>query len=203
MVFSLFCILVGSPLAPPPPPNKRFKLCFKAFFSLIQCKKRVLKVLKTWYFSYCAFWSAGQWGGAIAPPPPGYATANYTFLRKDSPTNAGGVGLYIKQSMQFRLRNDLSLNLQHCEDLWIELETIVTAPICFICPTKFSNSALLFGSYFDVLVCASLCFLIFARFVSTPNFRHNAQLFCFFLPSSSVQSLISFWDSKQTDVLFL
>ena len=56
----------------------------------------------------------------------------------------------------------------------------VTAPICFICPTKFSNSALLFGSYFDVLVCASLCFSIFARFVSTPNFRHNAQLFCFF-----------------------
>ena len=57
---------------------------------------------------------------------------------------------------------------------------LVTAPICFICPTKFSNSALLFGFYFDVLVCASLCFLIFARFVLTPNFRHNAQLFCLF-----------------------
>ena len=41
---------------------------------------------------------------------------NYTFLRKDSSTNAGEVGLYIKQSMQFCLRNDLSLNLQHCED---------------------------------------------------------------------------------------
>ena len=37
---------------------------------------------------------------------------NYTFLRKDSPTNAGGVGLYIKQSMQFRLRNDLSLRVR-------------------------------------------------------------------------------------------
>ena len=40
-------------------------------------QKRVLEVLKTWYFSYSAFWSAGQWGGAIAPPPPpphGYAT---------------------------------------------------------------------------------------------------------------------------------
>ena len=82
------------------------------------------------------------------------------------------------------------------------LFTLCYSTDLFICPTKFSNSALLFGSYFDVLVCASLCFLIFARFVSTPNFRHNAQLFCFFLPSSSVQSLISFWDSKQTDVLF-
>ena len=39
-------------------------------------QKRVLEVLKTWYFPYSAFWSAGQGGGAIAPPapPPGYAT---------------------------------------------------------------------------------------------------------------------------------
>ena len=45
-------------------------------------QKRVLEVLKTWYFSYSAFWSAGQWGGAIAPPPPppGYATAVNTCL---------------------------------------------------------------------------------------------------------------------------
>ena len=48
---------------------------------------------------------------------------NYTFLRKDSPTCAGGVGFYIKGNMQYRLRNDLTLNIQHCEDLWIELET--------------------------------------------------------------------------------
>ena len=39
-------------------------------------QKRVLEVLKTWYFPYSAFWSAGQWGGAITPPrtPTGYAT---------------------------------------------------------------------------------------------------------------------------------
>ena len=48
---------------------------------------------------------------------------NYTFLRKDSPTCAGGVGFYIKGNMQYRIRNDLSLNVHHCEDLWIELET--------------------------------------------------------------------------------
>ena len=48
---------------------------------------------------------------------------NYTFLRKDSPTCAGGVGFYIKGNMQYRLRNDLTLSIQHCEDLWIELET--------------------------------------------------------------------------------
>ena len=50
--------------------NKPFKLCFKSVFSLIQCKKRVLEVLKTWYFLYSAFWSAGQWGGYSPPRPP-------------------------------------------------------------------------------------------------------------------------------------
>ena len=45
-------------------------------------QKRVLEVLKTWYFPYSAFWSAGQWGGAIAPPapPPGYATEAWSCL---------------------------------------------------------------------------------------------------------------------------
>ena len=50
-------------------------------------------------------------------------TPNYTFLRKDSPTCAGGVDFYIKGNLQYRIRNDLSLNVQHCEDLWIELKT--------------------------------------------------------------------------------
>ena len=27
--------------------------------------KASVEVLKTWYFSYCAFWSTGQWGGVI------------------------------------------------------------------------------------------------------------------------------------------
>ena len=45
------------------------------------------------------------------------------FLGKDSPTCAGGVGFYIERNMQYRIRNDLTLNVQHCEDLWIELET--------------------------------------------------------------------------------
>ena len=39
VVFSLFCILVGSSLALPS-LNKRFELCFKTFFSLIQCKRQ-------------------------------------------------------------------------------------------------------------------------------------------------------------------
>ena len=48
---------------------------------------------------------------------------NYTFLCKDSPTCASGVGFYIKGNMQYHVRNNLTLYIQHCEDLWIELET--------------------------------------------------------------------------------
>jgi len=45
------------------------------------------------------------------------------FVRNDSPTCAGGVGFYIKNNMQYRLRTELSLNIQQCEDLWLEIET--------------------------------------------------------------------------------
>ena len=47
---------------------------------------------------------------------------HYNFPHNDSPTNAGGVGFYIKDTLQFRLRNDLSLNLPNCEDLWIQIK---------------------------------------------------------------------------------
>ena len=51
---------------------------------------------------------------------------HYNFLRKDSPTNAGGVGLYIKDTLKFRLRPDLSLKLSHCEDLWVQIKCKTT-----------------------------------------------------------------------------
>ena len=46
-------------------------------------------------------------------------------------------------------------------------------------PLNFRTRLFYLVLIFAVLVCASLCFLIFARFVSTPNFRHNAQLLLF------------------------
>ena len=48
---------------------------------------------------------------------------NYEFIRNESITHAGGVGLYMKDSLRFALRKDLSPNLQHCEDLWMEVES--------------------------------------------------------------------------------
>ena len=37
---------------------------------------------------------------------------NYDFLRQDSPTKAGGVGLYVHNSLQYQLRSDLILPLE-------------------------------------------------------------------------------------------
>ena len=48
--------------------------------------------------------------------------SNYKLLRTDSSTCAGGVCLYIKGTIKFRLRNDLLLKLKHCKDLSLEVE---------------------------------------------------------------------------------
>ena len=46
-----------------------------------------------------------------------------TFFHHDSPSNAGGVGIYVKQYLNYRLREDISLNAPKCEDIWIEIST--------------------------------------------------------------------------------
>ena len=48
---------------------------------------------------------------------------NYHFFHNDSPSMAGGVGIYLKNTLKYRLRDDLSLKTSSCEDLWIEVES--------------------------------------------------------------------------------
>ena len=36
---------------------------------------------------------------------------------------AGGVGIYLKNTLKYRPRNDLSLKTPNCEVLWIEVES--------------------------------------------------------------------------------
>ena len=48
---------------------------------------------------------------------------HYHFHHSDSPTNADEVGMYISQSLNFKIRNDLLLNVPNCKDLWIEIMT--------------------------------------------------------------------------------
>ena len=47
----------------------------------------------------------------------------YKFFHNDSVTCAGGVGLYVRETLKFQLPDDLLLHLQNCEDLWLEIES--------------------------------------------------------------------------------
>jgi len=60
----------------------------------------------------------------------------YSFIHKNSLTNASGAGLYTKSELMFRERPDLNLNDDNVEDLWVELfspfkESIIVDTIYF------------------------------------------------------------------------
>jgi len=45
----------------------------------------------------------------------------YNFLHSDSDTLAGGVGIYINNSLSYQLRNDIPTTFGNSESLWIEV----------------------------------------------------------------------------------
>ena len=47
----------------------------------------------------------------------------YVFEPCFSTTQAGGVGVYVANYLAYSKRKDLSMNLEHCEDVWIEIST--------------------------------------------------------------------------------
>ena len=47
----------------------------------------------------------------------------YNFIHSDSDSQAGGVGLYIKNSIKYKIIDELDLNLNFAENIWIEFET--------------------------------------------------------------------------------
>ena len=46
----------------------------------------------------------------------------YSFESNDSPSAAGGASVYISKSIDYSVRKDLSLNVSHCEDMWMNIE---------------------------------------------------------------------------------
>ena len=46
----------------------------------------------------------------------------YDFEPCFSTTQAGGAGIYVANYLGYSIRRDLSLNLQHCEDVWVEID---------------------------------------------------------------------------------
>jgi len=45
----------------------------------------------------------------------------FNFIHSNSTTSCGGVGFYITDTLRYLVRQDLSLNINACEDLWIEV----------------------------------------------------------------------------------
>ena len=54
----------------------------------------------------------------------------YTFLSQPSITNAGGVGLFVKEDLSYVPRNDLSISKTEFEALWIDIESKGQNIIC-------------------------------------------------------------------------
>ena len=46
----------------------------------------------------------------------------YNFIHSDSDSQAGGVGLYIKNSILYKIIDELDLKLNFVENIWIEVE---------------------------------------------------------------------------------
>ena len=51
------------------------------------------------------------------------AIPNYNFVNADSVTNAGGVGVYVSSKFRFQVDHELNLNLNGCEEIWLNLIT--------------------------------------------------------------------------------
>ena len=47
----------------------------------------------------------------------------YEIVHRNSLTKAGGVGFYIKETLVFKQRTDISINLPFVADAWIEIKT--------------------------------------------------------------------------------
>ena len=47
----------------------------------------------------------------------------YDFEPCFSTTQAGGVGVYVANYLEYSIRRDLNMNLEHCEDVWVEIST--------------------------------------------------------------------------------
>ena len=46
----------------------------------------------------------------------------YFFVRNDGTTNMGGAGIFIKNNLEYSIREDLFLDLNDCENIWVEIK---------------------------------------------------------------------------------
>ena len=55
-------------------------------------------------------------------PLPNVNIDGYLFMHKPSPTQARSVGIYVRNDIRVKRNNYFDLNLEGCEDLWIDVE---------------------------------------------------------------------------------
>ena len=46
----------------------------------------------------------------------------YSFIHTDSPTNAGGVAMYISTATQHSILTDIQMDTDGCENIWIKIK---------------------------------------------------------------------------------
>jgi hypothetical protein len=46
----------------------------------------------------------------------------YFFIRHDGTSSMGGVGIFVKNNLEYAIRDDLFLDIDDCENIWIEIK---------------------------------------------------------------------------------
>ena len=54
----------------------------------------------------------------------------YTFEDCRTTTNAGGAGIYISEGTNYTVRNNISIQLDRCEEKWIEIVFLIITLLC-------------------------------------------------------------------------
>ena len=61
----------------------------------------------------------------------------YLFLSQSTTLRAGGIGLYIKNGIQYSVRHDLTSSTDESEMLWVEIESYLNSSM--ICGVVYQN----------------------------------------------------------------
>ena len=73
-----------------------------------------------------------------------YSLKNYNYISKPGINKSGGTGLFIRTDLNYNIITNLQLNIENCEDLWVELQlnsnTKITLGSIYRHPTHNFNS---------------------------------------------------------------
>ena len=77
------------------------------------------------------------------------STDGYDFIRNDCKSTKGGAGIFVKHDLEYSLREDLLLNVNDCENVWLEVNVKNTK---FIVASLYRHPRYNFTDYQSALV---------------------------------------------------